>query len=93
MKGARFWGVDFDAHQPALEDPNKRQIDDSVMVAARSPKQTPLRVAAKQLLAVPSALSLWQATRAAPQLSADHILAERKDRFLEVIASVRRDYF
>jgi succinoglycan biosynthesis protein ExoV len=91
-KGARFWGMGFDSKQPALEDPNKRQIDDSAMIAVRDPKQTSLRVAAKQLLAAPSALSLWQAARAAPQLSADDVLAERKERFLAVIESVRRDY-
>ena len=93
IKGAKFWGVDFDAHQPVLDDPNKRQIDETIVVAARAPKQTSLRVAAKQLLAAPSALSLWQAARAAPQLSADHALVERKERFLDVIAGVRRDYF
>jgi succinoglycan biosynthesis protein ExoV len=91
-KGARFWGIGFDARQPALEDPNKRQIDDSAIVAVRDPTQTSLRVAAKQLLAAPSALSLWQAARALPQLSADHVLAERKERFLDVIDSVRRAY-
>lgn len=91
-KGARFWGIGFDAQQPALENPNKRQIDDSAMVAVRDPKQTSLRVAAKQLLAAPSALSLWQAARATPQLSVDHVLAERKERFLDVIESVRRAY-
>lgn len=91
-KGARFWCIGFDARQPALEDPNKRQIDGSATVAVRDPTQTSLRVAAKQLLAAPSALSLWQAARAAPQLSADHVLAERKERFLDVIESVRRAY-
>ena len=92
-KGARFWGIGFDTKQPAPEDPNKRQIDDSAMVAVRDPTQTSLRVAAKQLLAAPSALSLWQAARATQQLSADHVLAERKERFLDVIESVRRAYF
>ncbi|CAN7197886.1 polysaccharide pyruvyl transferase family protein [Pararhizobium sp. LjRoot238] len=92
-KGARFWGIGFDTRQPALEDPNKRQIDDSAMVAVRDPTQTSLRVAAKQLLAAPSALSLWQAARATQQLSADPVLAERKERFLGVIESVRRAYF
>jgi succinoglycan biosynthesis protein ExoV len=92
-KGARFWGMGFDSKRPALEDPNARQIDDGAMVAVRDPKQTSLRVAAKQLLAAPSALSLWQAARATPQLSADNALAERKERFLAVIESVRRDYF
>ena len=82
-----------DAHQPALDDPNKREIDESVMVAVRDPKQTSLRVAAKQVLAAPSTLSLWQAARATPQLSADHALSERKERFVEVLDGVRRDYF
>lgn len=92
IKGARFWGMDFDANQPVLEDPNKRQIDDNVMVAVNEPRQTSLRTAAKQLLAAPSMLSLWQAMRATPQLSEDHILADRKDKFLRVIDGVRRDY-
>jgi succinoglycan biosynthesis protein ExoV len=47
---------------------------------------------AKQVLAAPAALALRQAGRAAPQLSSDMVLADRKDRFLEVIAGVRRDY-
>ena len=91
-KGARFWGIGFETNQPVPDDPNKREIDASAMVAVRDPKQTSLRTAAKQLLAAPSALSLWQAARAEPQLSADHALAERKDRFLDVIDGVRRDY-
>jgi len=91
-KGARFWGMGFDSKRQALEDPNARQIDGSETVAVRDPKQTSLRIAAKQLLAAPSALSLWQAARATPQLSADDVLAERKERFLAVIESVRRDY-
>lgn len=93
IKGARFWGVDFDAHQPPPDDPNKRPIDEDLLVATREPRQTTLRLAAKQMLAAPSTLSLWQAARATPQLSADHALAERKERFLDVIAGVRRDYF
>ncbi|WEZ85288.1 polysaccharide pyruvyl transferase family protein (plasmid) [Rhizobium sp. 32-5/1] len=93
IKGARFWGVDFDTNKPAVEDPNKRQIDGNFIVAVHEPKQTSLRAAAKQLLAAPSALSLWQAMRATAQLSEDHVLSDRKDQFLHVIDSVRRDYF
>jgi succinoglycan biosynthesis protein ExoV len=48
---------------------------------------------AKQVLAAPSALALWQARRAEPQLSADGVLAERKERFGAVLAGIRRDYF
>jgi succinoglycan biosynthesis protein ExoV len=63
------------------------------MVRERAPRQTGLRSAAKQMLAAPSALALWQASRAEPQLSADRILAERKEQFVSVLDSVRRDYF
>jgi succinoglycan biosynthesis protein ExoV len=38
-------------------------------------------------------LALRQARKAAPQLSADVVLDERKDRFREVLAGIRRDYF
>ena len=92
LKGARFWGVGFEPSEPPPEDPNQKRIDDSLVVAARGPRQTSLRKAAKQILTAPSMLALWQAMRAAPQLSADAVLAERKQRFLEVIETVRRDY-
>lgn len=92
-KGAKFWGVGFEPSQPPPEDPNKREIEGGVMVASHEPRQTSLRTAAKQMLAAPSTLSLWQAARAAPQLSTDSILAERKERFTGVLDSVRRAYF
>jgi succinoglycan biosynthesis protein ExoV len=89
-KGARFWGMDFDRNDPLTEDPNRRQFEG---VAVADPRQTSLRVMAKQALAAPSALALWQASKATPQLSADSVLASRKQQFLEVVAGVRRDYF
>ncbi|WP_275789069.1 polysaccharide pyruvyl transferase family protein [Pararhizobium gei] len=92
-KGAKFWGVGFEPQQPRPEDPNKLEIDAEVLVAPGEPRQTSLRAAAKQLLATPSTLSLWQAARATPQLSADSVLSERKERFLTVLDSVRRAYF
>ncbi len=49
------------------------------------PEQTRLRVMAKQALAVPSALALWQASKAKPQLSDDAALANRKQRLLDVL--------
>jgi succinoglycan biosynthesis protein ExoV len=51
-----------------------------------------LRLAAKQMLAAPSTLALWQASRAAPRLSTDARLSERKARLYDVLESVRRDY-
>jgi succinoglycan biosynthesis protein ExoV len=91
VKGARFWWMDFDRDEPPAEDPNKREFDEAVLVA--DPKQTSLRVMAKQALAVPSTLALWQASKAKPQLSADSVLASRKQQLLDVIGTVRRDYF
>lgn len=91
IKGARFWGMDFERNEPLADDPNRRQFDETLV--ATEPRQTSLRVMAKQALALPSALALWQASKAHPQLSADAALAQRKERFLEVIAGIRRDYF
>lgn len=94
IKGARFWGVDFkDEGAEVAADPNSRVIDGGMLVATREPRQTKLRVAAKQALAMPSTFALWQASRAEPQLSADAVLAERKARLLAVMDGVRRDYF
>ncbi|KQV33343.1 MULTISPECIES: polysaccharide pyruvyl transferase family protein [unclassified Rhizobium] len=87
LKGTRFWGFETGAARTASTD------DDEVMVHEREPRQTGLRSAAKQMLAAPSALALWQASRAEPQLSADSVLAERKERFINVLDGVRRDYF
>ncbi|MFT4158513.1 MAG: polysaccharide pyruvyl transferase family protein, partial [Shinella sp.] len=45
-----------------------------------------------QVLAAPSTLALWQASRAEPQLSTDARLSERKARLYAVLEDVRRDY-
>ncbi|UTV39197.1 polysaccharide pyruvyl transferase family protein (plasmid) [Ensifer adhaerens] len=92
IKGARFWGMGFEA-QTVPEAAHLRSADGEVIVAAREPRQTFLRSAAKQVLAAPSTLALWQATRADPQLSSDSRLAERKERFQDALAAVRRAYF
>ncbi|OCP03392.1 MULTISPECIES: polysaccharide pyruvyl transferase family protein [unclassified Ensifer] len=92
IKGTRFWGMGFEA-QTSPGHPNRRSVDDDVIVATREPRQTFLRSAAKQFLAAPSTLALWQASRATPQLSSDARLAERKERFHDVLAAVRRAYF
>lgn len=94
IKRTRFWGVDFEAAaRPAVEANHQQAHDADVLVREREPKKAGLRSAAKQVLAAPSALALWQASRAEPQLSKDAALAERKDRFVTVLEGVRRDYF
>lgn len=91
-KGARFWGMRFENRWRTVDDPNKRG-GDTLVAAKVEPRQSTVRTMAKQVLAAPSAMALWQAKRATPQLSSDTVLARRKERFLEVIAGVQRDYF
>ena len=88
-KSSRFWGVQFrkedragDAREPQGE------------LLAR-PKQTQrgLRGFAKQFLAAPSVLALWQASRAEPQLSPEGALEALRGRFHETLEAIRRDYF
>lgn len=86
IKGARFWGVDYDGATFAGTG------EAAVAVAQAAPRRG-LRLAAKQMLAAPSTLALWQASRAEPQLSTDARLFERKDRLYAVLEDVRRDYF
>ncbi|MFS8053397.1 polysaccharide pyruvyl transferase family protein [Rhizobium sp. BR 317] len=90
-KGARFWGVGFQRDERATEELEKHRHGGTVVLA--DPEQTRLRVMAKQALAVPSALALWQASKAKPQLSADAALAGRKQRLFDVLGGVQRDYF
>jgi succinoglycan biosynthesis protein ExoV len=92
-KGARFWGVDFGSSEPQLDDPNKRSFDDTLVMTRSDPQPSALRSAAKQVLAAPSTFALRQARRARPQLSADSVLAERKERLRDILAGIRRDYF
>ncbi len=89
-KQARFWGLRF-----AGGTSNAVHGDDGGEVATLAPPKAKPRLyrAAKQVLAVPSALALWQAGRQEPQLSPDGRLEERKARFQEVLEQVRRDYF
>lgn len=92
-KGARFWGVDFGNREPQPDDPNKHSFDDTLVMTRSDPPPSALRSAAKQVLAAPSTFALRQARRARPQLSAEGVLAERKERLREVLAGIRRDYF
>jgi len=86
VKGARFWGVDYDGAAPVV-------TEGSAVAVAEAPPRSSLRHAAKQALAMPSTLALWQAGRAEPQLSSDTRLRERKARFHAVLEGVRRAYF
>ena len=58
-----------------------------------NPARSRLRSVFKQALAGPSMLALWQARGATPRLSSDTVLAARKERFRQVLAEIRRDYF
>lgn len=100
-KGARFWGFGFEAPAVAANDTSgpdhaeerSHGSDTNALVMTRNdPQPSMLRSVAKQVLAAPSTLALWQARKARPQLSSDAVLSERKDRFRDVLAEVRRDY-
>ncbi|MDS7595077.1 polysaccharide pyruvyl transferase family protein [Agrobacterium tumefaciens] len=92
-KGSRFWGMNFPPPAPvAVADrPSEAKEEGDVLVRAQ-PTQKPLRKLAKQVLAAPSTLALWQASRAEPRLSPDGRLEERKERFAAVLETIKRDY-
>jgi succinoglycan biosynthesis protein ExoV len=92
MKNSSFWGMNFEGGEPAPDNPNERAVDEATLREVREPKQTPLRRLAKQAMAAPAMISLWQASRAQPQLSSDAAMNGRKERFMAVIEGVRRDY-
>ena len=93
-KGSKFWGMSFPPPPPPViveHTPAAPHDDGDVLVRAET--QRPLRKLAKQVLAAPSILALWQASRAEPRLSPDGRLEERKERFQAVLETVKRDYF
>jgi hypothetical protein len=90
-KGARFWGVDFSGKLPHSGGSDAAGLAE--IMTRRDPARSMLRSLGKQALAAPATLALRQARKAAPQLSADAVLAERKDRFRDVLDTIRRDYF
>ncbi|MCZ7930213.1 polysaccharide pyruvyl transferase family protein, partial [Rhizobium pusense] len=69
-----------------------RAHEGDVMVRPQETQSRSLRKLAKQVLAAPSTLALWQASRAEPRLSPDGRLEERKERFAAVLETVKRDY-
>jgi succinoglycan biosynthesis protein ExoV len=89
-KSSRFWGVQFQKPEQsiALDHPSNDEV-----LTQPAPPQGGLRGMAKQVLAAPSTLALWQASRAEPQLSPDGNLDNLKSRFTEVLDGIRRDYF
>ena len=89
-KRSRFWGMRFDHGQPTATGTASSEHQD--VLTRPAPSQTGLRGMAKHLLAAPSILALWQASRAEPQLSPDDALERQKGRFRAVIEGIRRDY-
>lgn len=92
-KQSRFWGVRFSGESAAAPAQADAPAGDTATLERSPSASARLRSAAKQMLAAPSTLALWQASRAEPQLSPDGRLEERKARFREVLDGVKRDYF
>lgn len=95
-KKSRFWGIDFG--QSSSQGHGHVQPSGDAATALAEPPAPPVKMGglkgvAKQVLAAPSTLALWQASRVEPQLSPAGRLEERKDRFASVIEGIRRDYF
>jgi succinoglycan biosynthesis protein ExoV len=91
-KGSRFWGMRFDAPVHDAAAPVAAAPEGDVLTRP-IPSQTGLRGMAKQALAAPSILALWQASRATPRLSPETQLNAKKDAFRAVLDGIRRDYF
>lgn len=89
-KSSRFWGVQF---QRPNSSASVADAPAGEVLTQPAPPQGGLRGMAKQVLAAPSILALWQASRAEPQLSPDGALDDLKSRFHEVLVGIRRDYF
>lgn len=90
-KHSRFWGMRFDKEQPAAHTATDAPAGD--VITRPAPSQSGLRGMAKQFLAAPSVLALWQASRAEPRLSPDTVLEEKKQKFRAVLDGIRKDYF
>ncbi len=88
-KSSRFWGIQFE--RPSDPASASGGADGQLHVQTR-PSQSGLRGFAKQALAAPSILALWQAGRSDPQLSPDGRLDAVMSQFQNVLESVRRDY-
>ncbi|MFN7026832.1 MAG: polysaccharide pyruvyl transferase family protein [Pseudorhizobium sp.] len=91
-KKTRFWGFAFGDGKTSSHSIAEEAAPGDVIDRPK-PSHRGLRGTAKQLLAAPSILALWQASREEPQLSEDSALRSLKTRFYEVLDGVRRDYF
>ena len=96
-KGSRFWGMSFPPPPgPVIAEAGSVPVHEGpahegdVLVRPQETQSRSLRKLAKQVLAAPSTLALWQASRAEPRLSPDGRLEERKERFAAVLETVRR---
>lgn len=92
-KGGRFWGISFEGRSQMPEAHRGPEASETLLMERQEEPSSALRSTVKKLLASPSILALRQARRAEPQLSADGALADRKDRFREVLAGIVKDYF
>ncbi len=90
-KHSRFWGMRFDKEQPPAHTAPDAPAGD--VITRPAPSQSGLRGMAKQFLAAPSVLALWQASRAEPRLSPHTVLEEKKQKFRAVLDGIRKDYF
>jgi succinoglycan biosynthesis protein ExoV len=100
FKNERFWGISYENRgRPAPEPEESKQpaarqtADGTVLTAGRKPLDFSVKNIAKQVLATPSLLALWQASKAEPTLSPDGRVSERKERFAEALEGVKRKYF
>lgn len=92
-KGSRFWGMNFPAPPaPAIAETGAAPPHAGDVLVQQQTQSRPWRRLAKQVLAAPSTLALWRASRAEPRLSPDGRLEERKERFSAVLETVKRDY-
>ncbi|MGH6760738.1 MAG: polysaccharide pyruvyl transferase family protein [Phyllobacterium sp.] len=101
-KGGKFWGVSFENNKAAPGHPPHNTGYNTGSGSVQAPELThdrdklagfSLKHLAKRVLATPSVLALWQASKAEPQLSPDGAVEARKEQFIEAIADVRRSYF
>lgn len=91
-KGERFWGFQRDPGERAAAPAGEREDEDVRQGGQAERRPSVPRAIAKRVLAAPAVFALRQASRAEPQLSADSVLADRKERLYAVLAGIRRDY-
>ncbi|PRD42543.1 succinoglycan biosynthesis protein exov [Phyllobacterium phragmitis] len=95
FKGETFWGISYEnrSHPVTNIFETRYAPDGTVLTAGQKPLDFSIKNIAKQLLATPSILALWQASKAEPHLSPDGRVDQCKERFSEALEGVRRQYF